>query len=154
MLDRVYLDSCVLNRPTDDQAQERIQQEAAAIAQILHAVAAGQLEWISSSALRFELSRNPDPSGRDSAFALLSITVLALEPTKPTFARAATFQQQGFGEFDALHLALAEQAGASVLLTVDDRLIRRFALRLDGTRLIVEIPVNWPRRRHRWLIKR
>ena len=154
MLDRIYLDSCVLNRPTDDQTQERIRQESAAIAQILDAVAEGQLEWMSSSILRFELSRNPDLSRRGDALDLLSLAATTLQPTGPTFVRAAMLRQQGYGEFDSLHLALAEEAQVSVLLTVDDRLIRRSALGPPGTPLIVENPVNWLRRRHPWLIKR
>jgi hypothetical protein len=44
MPDRVYLDACVLNRPTDDQAQDRIHPGDSALAQILDAVAAAQLE--------------------------------------------------------------------------------------------------------------
>ena len=154
MPDRVYLDSCVLNRPTDDQAQERIYLETVAIAQILDAVAAALLEWVGSSILHYELARNRDPRKRGDALDLLSLASRTVKPTRATYDRAVLLQKSGYAFFDALHLARAEQAEASVLLTVDDRFIRRAATRPPGQRPVVDNPVNWLRRRHPWLIKR
>lgn len=49
----------------------------------------------------------------------------------------------GFKPFDALHLALAEQGGADIFLTVDDQLIR-LANRLEGKiRVPVSNPLTW-----------
>ena len=154
MPDRIYLDSCVLNRPTDDQTQERIHLESLAIAQILDAVAAGQLEWIGSSLLQYEILQNRNPGKRNDALTLLTLASLVVEPTEATRSRARLHQNFGLAGLDALHLALAEQAHVSVLLTVDDRFINRSATRPAEQAPLVENPVNWLRRRHPWLIKR
>lgn len=53
-------------------------------------------------------------------------------------------EQIGYGPFDALHLAIAEDSGADVLLTTDDRFTRQ-ANRGLGNPTIPMNPVNWLR---------
>ncbi len=154
MPERIYLDSCVLNRPTDDQTQERIRIEAEAIARVLDGVAGGSLEWISSSIVEFELRRNPNIRKRDDSLQLLSLASTIVPPTTATHVRATALQAEGYGPFDALHLALAEEANVTTLLTVDDRFLRRASARPSGTSPAVENPVSWIGRREPWLIKR
>jgi hypothetical protein len=57
MLMKIYLDTCALNRLTDDQTQPRILAEAKALERILDMVSSGKVRWISSSAVRAELHR-------------------------------------------------------------------------------------------------
>ena len=57
---KVYLDSCCLNRLTDDHSQPRIRKEAEAVEQVLRKITGGEIEWISSEALVDEIERNPD----------------------------------------------------------------------------------------------
>ena len=45
--------------------------------------------------------------------------------------------------FDALRLAAAESAGADVLLSIDDRLIKRAARGVGTPRIPVRNPVSW-----------
>ena len=150
----VYLDSCVLNRLTDDLTQERLRLEAVAILRVLDAVAAGTVEWVASTAVLFELNRNTNPYRRNDATALLSLASSTAQPGVTTTARVAMLQAAGLGGMDALHLALAEEAKVTTLLTVDDRFIRRAVNRLAQNTVHVENPVNWIRRREPWLIKR
>ena len=152
--ERVYLDSCVLNRLTDDLTQECIRLEATAILRVLDGVGAGIVEWVASEALTFELSRNPDPYRRSGSLALLSLASSFVHPGQGTRARAAELQANSLGSMDALHLALAEEARADVLLTVDDRFLRRTAFQRSICTLYVQNPVDWVRRREPWLIKR
>jgi predicted nucleic acid-binding protein len=49
----------------------------------------------------------------------------------------------GYGAFDALHLACAEQAAVDVLLTTDDRFIKQVGRRLGKPTIRVLNPVNW-----------
>ena len=49
----------------------------------------------------------------------------------------------GFKFYDALHIALAEAANVNVMLTTDDRLLRRALRYKDELRLTVENPVTW-----------
>ncbi len=48
---KVYLDACCLNRPFDDQTQDRIHLEAEAVLLILTHVESGRWQWIGSEAL-------------------------------------------------------------------------------------------------------
>ena len=51
---RIYLDACCLNRPFDDQSQDRIRLESEAIVLILNRAERTELDWISSSVLVYE----------------------------------------------------------------------------------------------------
>jgi predicted nucleic acid-binding protein len=152
MVERLYFDSCVLNRPTDDQTQERVRIESSAISSIQDEVGKGAVELLSSTVLLFELGQSPDEARRIKTIELLERATRTLTPDARAFSRAQYFQIHGIDAVDALHLALAEQAGAT-LLTVDDRLLRR-AVSLPEFEGRVENPVDWLRRRKPWLIKR
>jgi predicted nucleic acid-binding protein len=154
MRERIYIDTCVLNRATDDQSQARIRTEAEALATVLDAAAEGIVDWIASSILRDELHRNPDPQRRQDALRFLPMASTFAEPTPATYLRALELRHQGHGEFDALHLAIAEENRATSLLSVDDRFLNRAGRRPAGTLPTVENPVEWCRRKKLWLIKR
>jgi predicted nucleic acid-binding protein len=52
-------------------------------------------------------------------------------------------RDQGFGEWDALHLASAMIARADVMLTVDYRLYRKARRLLSSIPVAVELPTLW-----------
>jgi len=154
MRERIYIDTCALNRPTDDQAQARIRAESGAIAKVLDAAAEGVVDWIASSILFAELNRNPDRRRRQDTLRFLSMASGFVRPTPTTFLRAKHLRTEGYGEFDAFHLAIAEETGVTSLLSVDDRFIGRAGRRPVGMPPAVENPVDWYRRKQPWLIKR
>jgi hypothetical protein len=53
----IYFDACCLNRPFDDQSQDRIRLEAEAVLLILSHIQAGEWQWIGSDVLNLEMSR-------------------------------------------------------------------------------------------------
>jgi predicted nucleic acid-binding protein len=59
------------------------------------------------------------------------------------FERAASLEAYGFKPADALHVAAAEQQGADVLLTCDDRLCRTARRRRRQLRVRVANPLDW-----------
>ncbi len=61
---RIYLDSCCVNRLTDDQTQLRIHAEAEAVERILGLVWQGIVDWSASTALELEIRRNPQENKR------------------------------------------------------------------------------------------
>ncbi len=147
---RVYLDSCVLSRLTDFVSSERLAQEADACVELFRLIREGSIDWSASTALHFELQNNPNIDRRSDALELLGYAAELAETDNETTARALALHVAGYGEFDALHIAFAEQAGADVLLTTDDRFLRR-AMR-DASNLRVEVanPVEWLRRTGTW----
>lgn len=55
----VYLDVCCLNRPFNDQTQDRIRLESAAVLTVLKRVGYGRLLLIGSTAIQAEIEQEP-----------------------------------------------------------------------------------------------
>ena len=140
---RVYLDACCLGRLTDDQSQARIREEAAAVEQVLVGVRRGTVELLSSEALDDEVGRNPTMERRVEAQTTLAMAVTSIKIDEAIVLRAQGLVALGYGPFDALHLAAAESAGADVLLTTDERLLKRTARKLGNPRIQVRDPLSW-----------
>lgn len=140
---RVYLDACCLSRLTDDQSQARIREEAEAVEQVLAGVRRGVVRLLSSEALEDEVRRNPSQERRREAQTTLTSAVASIEIDEVIALRAQGLVGLGYGPFDALHLAAAELAGADVLLTTDDRFLKRTARKLGNPRIPVRNPLSW-----------
>jgi len=70
---RIYLDTCCLQRPLDDQTQPRIRVETEAVFAILASVQDGGVTLLTSEALEFEIGRIPDEQRRKEAMAILTL---------------------------------------------------------------------------------
>jgi len=139
----VYLDVCCLNRPFDDQSQERIHLEAIAVDSILRRIELNEWVSVSSEAVQDEIDGNPSLSRRtrvqENANLAKRFVVVEIEQ----LTRAAELRSLGFGPFDALHIACAEHAEVDVLLTTDDRMLR-LALRInEKLQVKVSNPITW-----------
>lgn len=140
---RIYLDACCLNRPFDDQTQDRIRLEAEAVLLILTHFESGEWEWIGSEVLDFEIEQTPDVDRRLRVKLLTASVHHSVLVGQHEVERAQQLKALGFHSVDAQHLACAESGGVEVLLTTDDPLFRR-ASRLSGQlRIRVENPLTW-----------
>lgn len=122
---RIYLDSCCLQRPLDDQTQPRIKVETEAVLAILTAVQMGDVLLLNSEALEYELGRIPNEQRRSEAVAILALAKERLEITDEAEALAETLESRGINPMDALHLALASTAKADFFTTCDDKFLRK-----------------------------
>ena len=122
---RIYLDNCCLQRPLDDQMHPRIRVETEAVFAVLAAVQAKKLSLLSSEALKYEVSRIPDEARRTEVLSVLSLASEHLQVTDEVEALALTWEQQGLGAMDAVHLALASTAKVDFFCTCDDQLFRK-----------------------------
>jgi predicted nucleic acid-binding protein len=150
----IYLDTCALNRPTDNLSQPRVRAEAQAVARLLDLVVSGKLILLGSHALQFEVSRNTNMLRRLAALELLSFATASAPDNGQVHRLARELTGLGFSAMDAIHLALAQTAGAQVLLTTDDRLILRAARSPEIVLIEVANPVDWLQRRFPWLLPR
>jgi predicted nucleic acid-binding protein len=98
----VYLDICCYKRPFDDGTDERIRREAEAVA-----------------------DRNPREDRRLATRLWLDAATVQVTAASGAAERARELNSLGFTPLDALHLAFAEQAGARLFVTTDDRLLKR-----------------------------
>lgn len=106
---KVYLDNCSLQRPLDDQTQLRVEQETKAIIAILSLCERGDLTLISSEVLRFEIGENLDSKRKTACLGILEIAKEDVETDLEIERRAMELEKNGMKQFDALHLASAEQ---------------------------------------------
>jgi predicted nucleic acid-binding protein len=103
----------------------RIRLEAAAVQLILSHARVGNISLLTSPALRYEVSKNPDPVRRKHVQLVLQEIGIPVDFTlHEVRQRANTLNIQGIRPADATHLALAEQAGCD-FVTVDDRFLRQ-----------------------------
>lgn len=140
---RIYLDACCVNRLTDEQSQKRIREESEAIEWILSTVRRGTSTWVGSEVLNEEIESSPLPGRKSENRALLALASELIETDAQVLERALNLQSAGYGTFDALHLSSAESGRADVLLTTDDKFVRR-AARGDGEPQVpVRNPLSW-----------
>jgi len=112
---------------------------------ILRLLRAKKIEWLSSAALEAETSNNPDAERRYEVKALLLLATNTIPLDSQVIRRAKKLETVGYGAFDALHLSTAEAGIAEVLLTTDDRFIKRAARAVGSPRVRVLNPVEWLR---------
>ena len=121
---KVYLDTCSLQRPLDSRNQIRILLEAESVLAILALAESGEVDLVSSDALLFEVTRNPNMVRQEYALQVLAIARSFVGLTAQVEERARELNGMGLMPLDALHLALAEEAQADYFCTCDDRLLR------------------------------
>lgn len=140
---KIYMDVCCLNRPFDDQAQDRVHLEAEAVLTNLSRCQDGVWSLAASDIIELELSRSNNQEKLEKVRALYSLA----DPrsrfvvTDQTKARATVFQRHGVKLFASLHLAIAEQNDQDVLLTTDDGFLAA-AIRF-GPDILIANPVTW-----------
>ena len=140
---KIYLDTCCLNRLSDRQIQERIRQETEAVNIMLSNFRTKRWHWISSSILQFEINQNPDLDQRVSLTTLLQLRHQIVFVGGEEILRGEELEGLGFKELDALHIACAENGNADILLTTDDRMLRRAKRYRAQLRVRVENPYTW-----------
>ncbi len=121
---KIYLDTCCLNRPFDDQSNARIHLESEAIKIIIDKCENGDLDLISSEVKEFEVAKISDENKKFKIIEILTLSKETILLDEHYIIKAKEFENQGFGAFDSLHLAICEQ-NAEVLLTVDDKLLSK-----------------------------
>ena len=110
---------------------------------ILERIDRGQWSEASSEMAMIEIDAIADPDRRSRVQLLLPEEKSILELTRNVWDRAAELEGLGFKPADAVHVAAAEQAGADVLLSCDDRLCRRARRCRGKLRVRVANPLDW-----------
>lgn len=138
---KLYLDVSCLNRPFDDQTQPRIRLESVAVTIILDRIESSEWESVSSRMAEIEVAAIPNETRRKRVLLLLPDN--RMELNSAVFDRARELVDLRVAAADAVHVAAAEQLGADVLLTCDDRLLRRCRRIADRLGVRVENPLQW-----------
>ena len=132
---KVYLDNCSLQRPLDSKEQIRNAIESEAVLLIFLLCETDLIELVSSEVLLFEINRSHNPSRREFALKALESSSVFATIDEGVKRRAKEIVGSGVMPLDALHLAVAESAGADYFCTCDDKLLRKArALTLAGVK--------------------
>jgi predicted nucleic acid-binding protein len=140
---RLCLDVCCLNRPFDDQSQDRIRAESEAVQLIFDLCVIGRFRWVSSDVVEAEVARNPDNGRRNALLGLLKAADERLVYGPQVEPLARVYVAQGLKAFDAAHLALAATFGCDILLTTDDAFLRCAERLQPPSNVKVENPARW-----------
>lgn len=139
----IYLDACCLNRPFDDQTQDRVRLESEAVLLILGRIHTGDWRWIGGEVLEAETARNPDRERAHRVAVLLQGAAETVALDSQVEERGRELEGLGFGAFDALHVAAAERANVDVFFATDDRLVRHGQRYEDPIRVRIANPLAW-----------
>ena len=141
---KIYFDVCCLNRPYDDQTQDRIHLETVAIMAILKHIELKEWLWISSGVVNYEISKTNDEERKCRLYSLVHWTTEFVAVEQDCYDRAKEIQQQvGIKTYDALHIACAEKGEADVFLSTDDKLIKASKRKKKHIKIKVENPLKW-----------
>ena len=140
---RIYLDNCCLNRPFDDQTQDRVRLESEAVTIIMRKVRSGEWIWVGSDINRIENEDSPDEDRKRDVDSLLMFQHERVMLDEDDISRASTIHALGFDVFDAYHVAAAEKGRCDVLLSADDRLVARASRLQNRLRVSVRNPLAW-----------
>lgn len=139
----IYLDVSCLNRPFDDQRQDRVRLEAEAVLLILKRIEEGELALVSSEVVELEVNAIPDEERRERVALILPPLDVRGILSQESLSRSAELERLGFKPADALHVAAAEQSQVEILLSCDDRLCRAARRNQDKIRIRVMNPLQW-----------
>ena len=122
---RVYMDVCCLNRPFDDQSQDKVRLETEAVVSMLKRCDT-DVDWIliGSDIITLEVSKNHDYVKRQKVLLLHDGAAEKVKYCEEIKSRAAELMEHNIKLFDSLHLAAAEYADVDVLLTTDVRFLK------------------------------
>jgi hypothetical protein len=137
----VYMDCCCLNRPTDDQTQDKIRIETDAINGILFKCFYGSWKLIGSDIVEYEIMKTPDLNKINNVLNLYSVKKENIELNNEIEARALEVQKHGLKPLDSLHFASAEYRNVDALLTVDKDFVK--LSKKTNSFLRVENPISW-----------
>ena len=140
---RIYFDVCCLNRPFDDQAQDRIHLEAEAVIAILRHIEHHDWLLIGSGIINHEINKIPNDERKARLRSLIKDAGVFIAISQETHLRAIHIQKLGIRAHDALHVACAEQGKADVLLSTDDNFIKIAKRNLGEIGVEIENPLAW-----------
>ena len=140
---KVYLDVCCLNRPFDDQMQDRIRLESEAVLITLSRCQSGEWDLIGSEVVDFEISKIPNDDRRQKVSVLAALAKFKVTVGEAIKERAGELQSLGVKPFDALHISCAESGVVDVLLTTDDKLLQKTSEKDVVIKIRVANPLEW-----------
>lgn len=122
---KFYFDMCAFKRPFDDFTQSRVQDEALAVLNLLQRIEAGDDSLVWSAALSLENDADPDEEVREAVGQWERYARERACLSDQVVLRIRELRRAKWPALDAAHLAYAESIPCDVLLTCDEKFLRR-----------------------------
>ena len=100
----IYMDCCCLNRPSDDQTQDKIRIESDVIIAILYKCFYNSWKLIGSDIVEYEIRKTPDINKMSRALDLYKIRKESINLNDIILKRAKELQQYGLKLMDSVAL--------------------------------------------------
>lgn len=139
----IYLDVCCLNRPFDDWSYDRNRLEGEAVLKILKQVKSGKYKLVSSEAIEAELRKMTNLDKFKEIREILKLVNYKIILNEQIDKRSQELEKLGFSLYDSFHVACAESAKIDILLTTDDRLLKKAIKYSNILQVKLENPVIW-----------
>ncbi|MCI5194198.1 MAG: PIN domain-containing protein [Candidatus Electrothrix sp. AU1_5] len=143
---KIYLDVCCLNRPFDDQTQDRVHLEAEAVLSIFRRLEKSGWTWISSSVVLYEVNQIPNNDRKHRILRLCDKASHVVTLDNDIYTLAEKLKHLGVKSYDALHLCCAKKANTDVFLSTDDKLVKKSRNNKILSDMKVDNPLNWLRK--------
>ena len=140
---KVYFDVCCLNRPFDDQSQDKIHLEAEAIITILKHIDTGEWSSVSSDTVVYEINNTKDEERKDRLLAINDRAQTYISINDEILKRTVEIKEMKFTTYDAMHIACAETAEVDIFLSTDKGLINKAKTNKSALRVNIDNPLSW-----------
>lgn len=101
------------------------------------------MDLIGNEAILFALGNTSNSEKAERVKAILLISTVKPSNQSEIKDRSNTLMELGFKLLDSLHVAYAEASEVDVMLTTDDRLLKRAKKYRAKLKINVENPVTW-----------
>jgi len=140
---KVYFDVCCLNRPFDDQSQDKIHLEAEAILTILKHIDSGDWNSVSSDTVVYEINNTKDEERRDRLLSINDRAQTYITVNEEILKRTEIIKEMNFTTYDAMHIACAEVAKVDIFLSTDKGLINKALANKNDLKVKIDNPLSW-----------
>jgi predicted nucleic acid-binding protein len=140
---KVYLDVCSLNRPFDDQSDDRVKLESEYILLILNKIQKGEYLLFGSDIIFYEIEKMMESEKKEKVLKLTNLFTRLIKFNEKIEKRAKNLEKFGFDPLDALHISSAEYETIDVFLTTDDDLLSKAKKNENNLKVKIDNPINW-----------
>ena len=140
---KVYFDVCCLNRPFDDQSQDKIHLEAEAVLTVLKHIDTGTWTSVSSDTVVYEINNTKDEERRDRLLSINDRAQTYITVNEDILKRTEIIKEMNFTTYDAMHIACAEVAKVDIFLSTDKGLINKALANKNELKVNIDNPLSW-----------
>ena len=120
----IYLDTCSLCRPFDDQSKLRIKIETEAVQFIFEQIKKKKVKWIASEVLEFEINQINNLEKRIKILSFLKFANSKIKYSDKIEEKALQIEKKGFNLLDALHISCSISSSAKYFITTDYEILK------------------------------